>query len=44
MSIKTTIDDNDEDAGDAIVQYEHATAGDGTWYNTGIVKFSVNQE
>lgn len=44
QTIKTTIDNNDDQAGDSVVQYEHPTGGDGTWYSTGIVNFSVNQE
>jgi hypothetical protein len=44
VAIKTTIDDNDKSAGDSPVQYEHATRGEGTWYSTGTVEFSVTQE
>jgi len=43
-TVKSTVSDKDDDAGEAIVEYEDPTSGDGTWYSTGIVKFSVNQQ
>lgn len=43
-TVKCTIDDNDEQAGEAIVQYEDNADGDGTEYSTGIVRFWVKQE
>jgi len=43
-TIKTTIGRNDDKAGEAIVQYENSTSGDGTSYNTGILEFWINQQ
>jgi len=43
LSVKHTFDNNDEDAGESIVQYEDNTDGDGTEYNTGIMRFWIKQ-
>ncbi|MGM0642037.1 MAG: DUF3103 family protein [Thermotogota bacterium] len=42
-SIKVTIGTDDTEAGEAIVEYKDNTTGDGTEYNTGIMRFWVNQ-
>jgi len=42
--IKTSFDDNDDEAGDQVVQYEDPTSGGGSSYNTGILTFSIIQE
>jgi hypothetical protein len=43
-TVKSTIKKDDDDCGEAIVEYEDPTSGEGTWYTTGIVKFSINQQ
>lgn len=43
QTIKCSFDNNDDDAGEAIVQYEDNTDGDGTEYNTGIMRFWIKQ-
>lgn len=43
-TVKSTIKEDDDDCGEAIVEYEDPTSGEGTWYTTGIVKFCVNQQ
>lgn len=41
---KITVNKRDDKAGDAIVSYTEKTTGEGTEYNTGIIKFWINQE
>lgn len=42
-STKVTITPEVDEAGEAVIRYDDATAGVGTEYNTGIVRFWVNQ-
>lgn len=42
-SLKVTIGSDDDEAGESVVEYKDGTKGEGTEYNTGIVKFWVNQ-
>jgi hypothetical protein len=34
---------NDDEAGESVVEYKDKTTGEGTEYNTGIVRFWVNR-
>ena len=42
-SVTSTVTDNDDEAGEAIVQYEDKTKQGGTGYNTGILTFQIIQ-
>ncbi|MCD6090442.1 MAG: hypothetical protein J7J72_02980 [Bacteroidales bacterium] len=42
-SLKVTISAKDDEAGESVVEYKDETSGEGTEYNTGIVKFWINQ-
>ncbi len=42
-SVKITVSANDDEAGESVVEYKDKTTDEGTEYNTGIVKFWVNQ-
>jgi hypothetical protein len=42
-SVKVTISAEDDEAGEDVVEYKDGTSGGGTEYNTGIVRFWVNQ-
>ncbi len=44
VTVKTTIKDGDDEAGEAIVEYEDPAHGEGTWYSTGIMTFSVTKK
>ncbi len=44
QTVKTTISDKDDEAGDGLVQYCDDTSSEGTEYNTGILKFWINQQ
>ncbi len=42
-SVKVTNSAKDDEAGEAVIEYKDSTTGEGTEYNTGIVKFWINQ-
>ena len=42
-SVKVSISAEDDEAGEDVVEYKDKTSGDGTEYNTGIVRFWINQ-
>ena len=43
QSTKVTIRSRDDEAGESIVYYNDHTIGEGSEYNTGIVRFWINQ-